>query len=84
MCYTESEFDCEASRRALFRDGRYHDAHRMGILQAEFSEEETALILEGVPFDQLPAETAAKWKQLDLGEDYDIFPRNLGVFLRRV
>jgi len=56
----------------------------MGILQAEFSEEETALILEGVPFDQLPAETAAKWKQLDLSEDYDIFPRNLGVFLRRL
>jgi epoxyqueuosine reductase len=50
---------------------------------AEFSQEETALILEGVPFDQLPAETAAKWKQLGLDEDYDIFPRNLGVLVGR-
>jgi len=49
----------------------------------EFSPEETALILEGVPCDQLPAETATKWKQLGLDEDYDIFPRNLRVLLRR-
>ena len=50
---------------------------------AEFSQEETALILEGVPKDQLPAETATKWKQLDLDKDYDIFPRNLRVLLKR-
>ena len=50
---------------------------------ADFSEEETALVLEGVPHDQLPAETVAKWKKLGLAEDYDIFPRNLGVFLKR-
>ena len=50
---------------------------------AEFSQGETALILEGVPLDQLPATTATQWKQLGLDEDYDIFPRNLGVLLRR-
>ena len=50
---------------------------------ARFSEEETALILEGIPFDRLPAETAAKWKTLGLDEDYDIFPRNLRALLNR-
>lgn len=50
---------------------------------AQFSEEETALILEGIPFDQLPAEIAAKWKRLGLDEDYDIFPRNLRALLNR-
>jgi len=47
----------------------------------QFSEEETALILEGVPLDQLPPDTSAKWKNLGLDEDYDIFPRNLRVLL---
>ena len=49
----------------------------------QFSEEETALVLEGVPLDQLPAPTAAKWKNLGLDEDYDTFPRNLRVLLDR-
>jgi hypothetical protein len=40
--------------------------------------------LEGVPRDQLPAETVAKWKKLGLNEDYDIFPRNLGALLKYV
>lgn len=47
----------------------------------QFSEEETALVLKGVPLDQLPAETAAKWKDLGLDEDYDIYPRNLRALL---
>ena len=50
---------------------------------AEFSQEETALILEEVPSDQLPAATVRKLKQLDLIEYLDGLPRNLGVFLRR-
>ncbi len=49
----------------------------------QFSEEETALVLKGVPFDQLPADTAEKWKKLGLDEDYDIYPRNLSVLLDR-
>jgi epoxyqueuosine reductase len=50
---------------------------------AEFSQEETALLLEGVPLDQLPAATVRKLKQLDLTEYLDGLPRNLGVFFSR-
>ena len=50
---------------------------------AEFSQEETAVILERVPLDQLPAATVRKLQQLDLTEFPDVLPRNLGVFLRR-
>ena len=46
----------------------------------EFSQGETVLLLEGVPRDQLPAATMRKLKHLDLLEDTDILPRNLGVF----
>lgn len=49
----------------------------------QFSEAETALVLKGVPLDQLPAETAAKWKNLGLDEDYGIFPRNLIAFVNK-
>jgi len=38
-----------------------------------FSAEETALVLQGVPLDRLPADTAAKWRSLGLdSEDYGI------------
>jgi epoxyqueuosine reductase len=50
---------------------------------AEFSQEETALILEGIPSDQLPVATVRKLEQLDMMEYLDGLPRNLGVFLRR-
>jgi len=50
---------------------------------AEFSPEETALLLEGVPSDQLPAATVRKLEQLDLIEYLDALPRNLDVFFRR-
>jgi epoxyqueuosine reductase len=49
---------------------------------AEFSQEETALLLEGVPPSQLPdllMEKLARWDLVDL---LDILPRNLGVFQR--
>jgi epoxyqueuosine reductase len=46
----------------------------------EFSQEETALILEGVPLDQLPAATVRKLEQIDFTEFPDVLPRNLGVF----
>jgi len=49
--------------------------------EPQFSEEETALVLKGVSLDQLPADTAAKWKNLGLDEDYDSFPRNLRALL---
>ena len=49
----------------------------------EFSEEETALLLEGVPRDHLPAATVRKLEQLDLNEYLDSLRRNLGVFFKK-
>ncbi|MBE9506928.1 MAG: epoxyqueuosine reductase [Chloroflexi bacterium] len=49
---------------------------------AEFSAEETALLLEGVPPDQLPDALMEKLARWDLVDLLDIMPRNLGVFLR--
>jgi len=46
----------------------------------EFSQEETALLLEGASLDKLPASTIKKLKKLDLIEYLDVLPRNLGVF----
>jgi epoxyqueuosine reductase len=48
---------------------------------AEFSEDETALLLEGLPFDQLPGVTAEKLERLDLDPFVDILPRNLNALL---
>ena len=48
----------------------------------EFSEEETALLLRGSPQDRLPQETIGKLERLDILGDLELFPRNLGVFLR--
>jgi epoxyqueuosine reductase len=49
---------------------------------AEFSEEETALLLGKVPPDQLPAALMEKLVHWDLVDLLDVFPRNLGVLLR--
>jgi len=49
----------------------------------EFSQQETALLLEGVPLDQLPTATVEKLKQFDMIDLLDVLPRNLGVFLER-
>jgi epoxyqueuosine reductase len=49
----------------------------------EFSQEETALLLEGTPSERLPAEAKRKLEHLDLLEDADILPRNLAVFFRK-
>lgn len=50
----------------------------------EFSEEETAQILEGLPLDRLPAAMADKLQRADLSGLVDILPRNLGILLARV
>ncbi len=50
---------------------------------AEFSSEETVLLVEGVPLDQLPAETIKKLEQSDLVGLLDVLPRNLKVLLER-
>ncbi len=51
--------------------------------RAEFSEYETACLVERRPFEQLPSETAAKLQSLQLNEDYRILCRNLSVLLNR-
>jgi epoxyqueuosine reductase len=48
----------------------------------EFSEEETALLLAGVPEEDLPQETIGKLERLDILGDLALLPRNLGAFLR--
>ena len=48
---------------------------------AEFSEEETALLLEGVRPEQLPAATFGKLERLDLTAYADLLPRNLSALL---
>jgi len=50
----------------------------------EFSQEETALLLQGLALDQLPPATAKKLEQFDMVELLDILPRNLDVFLKYV
>jgi epoxyqueuosine reductase len=51
---------------------------------AEFSSEETRLLMEGISLDRLPAETVRKLKESDLADMVDSLPRNLRVLLERV
>jgi len=51
--------------------------------EEEFSEEETALLLEGASRESLPEETVRKLIHLDILNDLGILPRNLGVFFRK-
>lgn len=51
--------------------------------EEEFAEEETALILEGAPQDQLPSVTLKKLQRLSLVDYYDRLPRNLGIFFKK-
>ncbi len=48
-----------------------------------FSEEETALLLDGLPIDELPSATVAKVERLDLTELLDVLPRNLEALLNK-
>jgi epoxyqueuosine reductase len=50
--------------------------------RAEFSQEETALLLQGVALDQLPPATVKKLEQSDVIKLLDVLPRNLGVLLK--
>lgn len=51
--------------------------------EAEFSKEETAMLLEGLPIDRLPAETVEKLKRLDIESFVDLIPRNLNTLLEQ-
>ena len=47
----------------------------------EFHEEETRMILEGVPIEDLPSATIEKLKKLYLFDDYNLLQRNLKVLI---
>jgi epoxyqueuosine reductase len=49
---------------------------------AEFTDEETGLLLKATPPEQLPQTTAAKMKVLSLFDYYKELPRNLGALLQ--
>jgi len=49
---------------------------------AEFSSDETELLLEGTVFDNLPPDTQEALRRLDLVDYYEVLPRNLGVLLK--
>jgi epoxyqueuosine reductase len=49
--------------------------------RAEFSEEETDLLIRGVPVDRLPPETVAKMKSLEINEDHRLLCRNLSMII---
>ena len=50
----------------------------------EFSEHETALLINHVPFDQLPEDTVVKIRRLEINEDYRFLCRNLAMILRQI
>jgi epoxyqueuosine reductase len=64
---------CPQNRKFLQRFGE----------KEEFSEEETKLLIGEVPRGRLSATTVRKLKNLDLYDDIDILPRNVGVFFRK-
>jgi epoxyqueuosine reductase len=47
----------------------------------DFSEEETVMILDGVPEASLPADTAQKLQKVNMLESYDLLQRNLGALI---
>jgi epoxyqueuosine reductase len=51
--------------------------------RAEFFEEETALMIRRIPLDELPRETAAKLRSLEINEDHMSLCRNLSMLVGR-
>jgi epoxyqueuosine reductase len=49
----------------------------------EFTEDQTRMILDGVPQDRVPDEMAGKLKRLYMWEYYDLLRRNLGVLIKK-
>jgi hypothetical protein len=48
---------------------------------AAFSQEETALLLEGIPFAQLPPAVAGKLERLEMDSYAEVLSRNLNALL---
>lgn len=49
----------------------------------EFTEDETEMILKGIPQDQLPRKTVEKLENLELIGGYDLLCRNLGMLVSK-
>ncbi len=49
--------------------------------RADFSAQETDMIIKRIPFDQLLAVTAVKLKSLEINEDYRLLCRNLSMII---
>jgi epoxyqueuosine reductase len=49
----------------------------------DFSEEETAMILDGVPKDKIPANTVKKLEEVGMLEYYELLKRNLGALFNK-
>jgi len=71
---------CMACQLACPVNKRFFDWFEEGV---SFTEEETALLLRGVPGEQLPQTTAAKLEKLGLLEDVELVSRNLAVLLKQ-
>ena len=52
--------------------------------RSEFTEQETALFIQGTPLDQLPKEMVIKIKSLEINESYHLLSRNLSMIIERV
>ncbi len=50
--------------------------------RVEFSEQETSLLIQAMPFDQLPVETLNKFRSLDSNVSYRALCRNLSMIIR--
>jgi epoxyqueuosine reductase len=71
---------CLHCQRVCPEDGEFWQWAQDG---AEFSQEETLLLAEGVPVDQLPASTVGKLVRWDLDVYADVLPRNLNALLHQ-
>jgi epoxyqueuosine reductase len=52
--------------------------------RGEFSEPETQLMARRVPFDQLPGDMTARFKAMEINEEYGALCRNLSLLLDQV
>jgi len=71
---------CLHCQRVCPEDKPFHEWVEQG---ASFSEQETALLLEGRPVEALPADTQEKLQQAGLSGYYEVLARNLGLLLQQ-
>jgi epoxyqueuosine reductase len=75
-----SIFGCMICQRYCPEDNKVRDWVET---RAEFTQEETAVLLNDPAHDVLPVAIMEKLNRLELAESLDTLPRNLGVLLNR-